>query len=85
MAFYIRDIATRHQVEVVSLPPLARAIYHTSQVNQQIPSALYQSVAQVLHYVLQIKAFRQGRRPGRPDLPRELDIPAELSDPQPAP
>ena len=85
MAFYIRDIATRHQVEVVSLPPLARAIYHTSQVNQQIPSALYQSVAQVLHYVLQIKAFRQGRRPARPDLPRELDIPAELSDPQPAP
>ena len=85
MAFYIRDIATHHQVEVVSLPPLARAIYHTSQVNQQIPSALYQSVAQVLHYVLQIKAFRQGRRPARPDLPRELDIPAELSDPQPAP
>lgn len=85
MAFYIREIATLHQVEVVSLPPLARAVYHTSQVNQQIPAALYHSVAQVLHYVLQIRAFRQGQRPARPDLPRALDVPTELSDPEPAP
>jgi flagellar biosynthetic protein FlhB len=26
-----------HQIEVLELPPLARAIYNTSQVNQQIP------------------------------------------------
>ncbi|MEX8192267.1 flagellar type III secretion system protein FlhB [Comamonas guangdongensis] len=85
MAFYIREIAQRHQVEVVSLPPLARAIYHSSQVNQQIPAVLYRSVAQVLHYVLQIKAFRQGQRPARPEMPQALDVPAELSDPPPAP
>ena len=85
MAFYIREIALRHQVEVVSVPPLARAVYHTSQVNQQIPAVLYRSVAQVLHYVLQIKAFRQGQRPVRPEIPRALDIPTELSDPSPAP
>ena len=85
MAFYIREIALRHQVEVVSVPPLARAVYHTSQVNQQIPAVLYRHVAQVLHYVLQIKAFRQGQRPVRPEIPRALDIPTELSDPSPAP
>ena len=85
MAFYIREIAQHHQVEVVSLPPLARAIYHSSQVNQQIPAVLYRSVAQVLHYVLQIKAFRQGQRPARPEMPQALDVPAELSDPPPAP
>lgn len=83
MAFYIREIATRHQIEIVSAPPLARAIYHTSQVNQQIPAALYRSVAQVLHYVLQIQAFRQGQRPHRPDLPRLLDVPHTMSDPTP--
>ena len=85
MAMYIREIARLHQVEVVSAPPLARAIYHTSQVNQQIPAALYRSVAQVLHYVLQIKAFRQGQRPQRPELPRVLDVPRSMSDPTPSP
>lgn len=85
MAFYIREIATRHQIEIVSSPPLARAVYHTSQVNQQIPTALYRSVAQVLHYVLQIKAFRQGQRPHRPAMPRDLDVPSELSDPTTTP
>ena len=83
MAMYIREIAQRHQVEVVSAPPLARAIYHTSQVNQQIPAALYRSIAQVLHYVLQIQAFRSGTRPTRPDLPRVNDVPTAMSDPQP--
>lgn len=83
MAFYIREIAVRNHIEVVSAPPLARAIYHTSQVNQQIPAALYRSVAQVLHYVLQIKAFRQGQRPHRPDLPHLLDVPRTMSDPTP--
>lgn len=81
MAFYIRELARAHQIEVVSAPPLARAIYHTSQVNQQIPAALYRSLAQVLHYVLQIQAFRQGQRPQKPDLPTCLDVPPEMSDP----
>lgn len=85
MAFYIREVARQHQIEVVSAPPLARAVYHTSQVNQQIPAALYRSLAQVLHYVLQIQAFRNGKRPTRPELPRSLDVPKEMSDPTPQP
>lgn len=85
MAFYIREIARQNHVEVVSAPPLARAIYHTSQVNQQIPAALYRSLAQVLHYVLQIQAFRNGSRAVRPDMPRMLDVPTEMSDPTPSP
>lgn len=82
MAQYIREIARQHQIEAVSAPALARAIYHTSQVNQQIPAQLYRSVAQVLHYVLQIKAFRQGQRPERPELPRIQDVPSSMSDPE---
>ncbi len=79
MALYIRDLAKAHQVEVVSLPPLARAIYNTSQVNQQIPAALYQAVARVLSYVLQIKAFRNGGRPSPPELPFDLAVPEHLT------
>ncbi len=79
-ALFIREIANRAGIEVLELPPLARAIYHTSQVNQQIPAALYRAVAQVLTYVLQIQAFRRGVRPSRPALPAGLDIPEPLTE-----
>lgn len=79
MALYIRRIAEEAGVEVLRVPPLARAVYHTSQVRQQIPAALYQAVAVVLRHVLQLKAFRDGRRRGEPRLPSDLDVPAHLS------
>ncbi|RRW88795.1 flagellar type III secretion system protein FlhB [Pandoraea apista] len=78
MALAIRRIAQESGVEVLLLPPLARAIYHTSQVNQQIPAALYLAVAQVLTYVLQLKAFRQGRRDRRPKRPVDVPVPSSL-------
>jgi flagellar biosynthetic protein FlhB len=80
MALYIREVATEHKVEIVPLPPLARAIYNTSQVNQQIPAPLYRAVAQVLGYVLQLKAFRDGQRPQRPDLPDPPPVPRQFLD-----
>lgn len=81
MALYIRTVAAEHGVETVPLPPLARAIYNTSQVNQQIPMALYKAVAQVLTYVLQIKAFRDGRRRAEPRLPAgDAGVPRHLSE-----
>ncbi|MBD9370947.1 flagellar type III secretion system protein FlhB [Xanthomonas sp. XNM01] len=83
-ALFMRQVAEQHGVEILTLPPLARAVYHTSQVNQQIPAALYDAVAQVLIYVLQIKAFRRGERRARPQLPAHFDIPAALTDPEPA-
>ncbi|GFE84406.1 flagellar biosynthesis protein FlhB [Steroidobacter agaridevorans] len=75
MALFIKAVAIEHDVEVVTLPPLARAIYNTSQVNQQIPAALYEAVASVLAYVLQIQAFRKGRRNVLPALPSDLSFP----------
>ncbi|HEX6736142.1 MAG TPA: flagellar type III secretion system protein FlhB [Azonexus sp.] len=78
MALYIRELAGQHAIPIVPLPPLARAIYNTSQVNQQIPAALYKAVAQVLHYVLQLKAFQSGRRPAQPHLP-DVNVPSHLT------
>ena len=80
MALYIRQIAKEHQIEVLPLPPLARAIYNTSQVNQQIPVQLYQAVSQVLNYVLQLKAFRAGSRNAEPNFPNEVAVPASMSE-----
>jgi flagellar biosynthetic protein FlhB len=84
MALFIRSLANSHQVEVLELPPLARAIYNTSQVNQQIPAALYQAVAQVLTYVLQLKAFRAGRRRSEPELPDQLPVPEDFIQTKPS-
>ncbi|WP_174873909.1 EscU/YscU/HrcU family type III secretion system export apparatus switch protein [Vogesella oryzae] len=82
MAQVIRELAGSHRIEILELPPLARAIYNTSQVNQQIPAALYQAVAQVLTYVLQLKAFRNGRRRREPQLPADFNLPQELTEPR---
>jgi len=80
MALFIRRVAVEHGLEVVELPPLARAIYHTSQVQQQIPAPLYQAVSQVLNYVLQLNAFRAGRRQAPPRFPNEVVVPPHLSE-----
>jgi len=80
MALYIRQLAKEFEIEVMELPPLARAIYNTSQVNQQIPVQLYQAVSQVLNYVLQLRAFRSGRRTAQPVAPTEVVVPTSMSE-----
>ncbi len=78
MALYIRKLAQGQGLEVLEVPPLARAVYFSTQVNQQIPAPLYTAVAHVLTYILQLKAWREGRRRARPELARNLDIPEAL-------
>lgn len=82
MAQFMRTLAQEHQIPVLTLPPLARAVYHTTQVNQQIPAPLYRAVAQVLTYVLQLKAFNNGQRRVRPTLPEALPVPDHLANPE---
>ncbi|MEQ6328298.1 flagellar biosynthesis protein FlhB [Pseudomonas sp. 905_Psudmo1] len=78
-ALYMRQMAKKHELEVVEIPPLARAIYFTTQINQQIPAPLYTAVAHVLTYILQLKAWRQGRR-SKPELASNLPIPDSLAN-----
>ena len=78
IAAHIRNIANGASVPVVSAPPLARALYHTTDLNKEIPAGLYLAVAQVLAYVLQLKRS-VGRRRGyenlqMPDLPIPDDM-----------
>ena len=78
-ALYIRKMAQAHELEVLELPPLARAIYFSTQVNQQIPAPLYTAVAHVLTYILQLKAYRQGRR-SKPKLASDFHIPESMAN-----
>lgn len=55
VAAKIRGIATKVKVPIVSAPPLARAIFHTTEINAEVPAALYMAVAQVLAYVFQLR------------------------------
>src|SRR5450830_1872805 len=80
MALYIKQVAKEHNIETLELPPRARAIYNTSQVQQQIPVQLYQAVSQVLNYILQLKAFRSGQRAAQPPFPNEVLVPSHLSE-----
>ena len=77
IALKIREVANANRVELMESPPLARAIYHTTEVEQEVPEGLYVAVAQVLAYVFQLRDFRRGRGekphlPGRPDIPPDL-------------
>jgi len=77
IAFKIREIAKAHDIPVLQAAPLARAVFHSTELEQEIPAGLYIAVAQVLAYIFQLQSFqkRKGPRPGpMPDLP----IPEEL-------
>ena len=77
MALRIREVAKQHGKEVIELPPLARAIYHSTRVDQEVPAGLYTAVAYVLTYVMQLKAFKAGHRAQPAPLP-DLKIPSHL-------
>ena len=57
----IMRIAESHEISIVRNEPLARAIYRTTKINQEVSSELYQAVAEVLAYVYKIKRERKER------------------------
>lgn len=55
LAARIREIAEENKVALVSNPPLARALYETVEVDQEIPAQHYRAVAEVISYVYKLK------------------------------
>lgn len=76
-ALKIREIAVQHQIQLLESPALARSIYYSTEVDQQIPAGLYMAVAQVLAYVYQIRQYRAGLGK-RPQPLKDLPIPPDL-------
>jgi len=77
MAMRIRDAARGAGVPVLELPPLARALYAHSEIDQEIPAALFGAVAQVLAWVYQLRASLAGRGP-TPAPITSVEIPAGM-------
>jgi flagellar biosynthetic protein FlhB len=79
IAANIRKIAEENNIAIVSAPPLARALYASTEIDQEIPGGLYVAVATILTYVYQFKTTQyNGDFP--PDKPTDLPIPDELVD-----
>lgn len=73
VASRIRSIAGDHDVAIVEDVPLARAIFRSTEVGQQIPAELFAAVAEVLAFVISRRT--RGVRGGFVASPRSADTP----------
>jgi flagellar biosynthetic protein FlhB len=77
VASHIRTIAASAKVPLIEAPPLARALYYSTELNEQIPQGLFLAVAQVLAYVFQLKtALENGW--DEPEFPSSIVVPDEF-------
>ena len=77
LAMKIRDVAKNHSIPVLQSPMLARALYANAELEQDIPSALYTAVAQMLAYVYRLRAALKGQGPMPGEVPQPF-VPPEL-------
>lgn len=54
----IRAVAEEHDVAIVENPPLARALYASVEIDQEVPSEHYEAVAKVISYVFGLSGKR---------------------------
>lgn len=71
IAARVREIAEENNVPLFSAPPLARVLFRTTKLEQEIPAGLYTAVAQVLTYIYQIRdGFKLGQKFLTPPVPK---------------
>jgi flagellar biosynthetic protein FlhB len=78
VAAKIREIAKENKVALLEAPALARALYKHTDIDDEIPEALYSAVAEVLAYVYQLRAYTKGTSDHYPDRPGKLPVPPEM-------
>ena len=76
VAANIRAVADEHQVIRVEAPRVARAIYFTTDLNEEVPNGLFVAVARILAYVYQLKRADDGV-----EMPDDLPVPEDYLDP----
>ncbi len=77
VAAKIRQLAMASQVPLVAAPSLARALYYSTDLNQEIPRGLFLAVAQVLAYVFQLRASTQYGW-NKPVPPADVEVPDDF-------
>ncbi|MGZ8237253.1 MAG: flagellar biosynthesis protein FlhB [Methylobacter sp.] len=77
IAAQIRNAAIGADVPLVASPPLARALYYSTELDREIPQGLYLAVAQILAYVYQLKAAQKNDWRA-PLPPADINVPDEF-------
>ncbi len=77
VALQIRTIAGAHQVPLFEAPVLARALYASTDIGEEIPQGLYLAVARVLAYLYQL---RRAAPTEYVPAPTALEIPPEFEE-----
>ncbi len=77
MAARIRECARENGVAIFSAPPLARALYASTEIGDEIPRGLYLAVARVLAYVFQLRSAGPTDYVPQPD---DIEVPPEYRD-----
>ena len=62
LALKIREIAGQHDIPIVENVPLARALYATVEIDDEIPVEHYHAVAEIIGYVMGLKRGLSSRR-----------------------
>ncbi|HVV43458.1 MAG TPA: flagellar biosynthesis protein FlhB [Nitrobacter sp.] len=62
IAMKIREVAKAHDIPIVENVPLARALYATVEIDDEIPVEHYHAVAEIIGYVMGLKRGLSGRR-----------------------
>jgi flagellar biosynthetic protein FlhB len=62
IAFKIREVAREHDIPIVENVPLARSLYATVEIDEEIPVEHYQAVAEIIGYVMGLKRNLSGWR-----------------------
>jgi flagellar biosynthetic protein FlhB len=55
IAFKIREIAKEHDIPIVENVPLARSLYATVDIDEEIPVEHYHAVAEIIGFVMRLK------------------------------
>jgi flagellar biosynthetic protein FlhB len=55
IALKIREVAGEHDIPIVENVPLARALYATVEIDDEIPVEHYHAVAEIIGYVMGLK------------------------------
>lgn len=78
MALHIRTIAKEHKIEIVQSPALARSLYYTAEIGDDIPEELFAAVAQVLAFIFQLNEHRKGNAKKPMPVAKKLPIPDDF-------
>lgn len=55
VALRIKSVAEDNEIPIVENPPLARALFASTEIDQEIPVEHFHAVAEVIRYVMQLK------------------------------